>query len=52
MDSLVPKALFDLTAILIKNKIIALEDIWPHLSLTDNGRNGNEPDEIESLLNE
>jgi hypothetical protein len=49
IDTLLPKGLFLLTAILLKNSIIKFEDIWPHLSNFNS--NSGELDELESLIN-
>jgi THO complex subunit 2 len=50
LESKIPKSLLLLTAILVANNMVSLEDIWPHLSVYD--ETGKEDvDEVENLLN-
>ncbi|CDW79776.1 tho complex subunit 2-like [Stylonychia lemnae] len=46
-----PQSLFNLTAVLIKNKIITFDDIWPHLGNYQESKDSKELDEVEVLLN-
>jgi hypothetical protein len=58
LEEKIPKKLLLLTAILISNGIMSLEDIWPHLGKQaeefkeDNDHQGaTELDEVENLIN-
>lgn len=52
LESKIPKSLLLLTAILISNSIISLEEVWPHLgSTTTQFEEAGELDEVENLIN-
>ena len=50
--SLIDQSLFDLTALLIKYEVVAIEDIWAHIEskMTEKESNEQTKDEIEQLL--
>jgi hypothetical protein len=47
--SIVPQALFDMTAKLLKHDLIIVDQIWPHLG---NLQPKDEIDEVEVLINQ
>lgn len=50
LESLIPKRLCLVCAILVARKVIKLEDIWSHLSNNQESKDNNGEEEIESLL--